>query len=737
MSLDQSYEYTEEFLHEFSSKSSVSTEAPFDAAVAEINGPSEPEMGHTWNGDINYAKLTTDQRDVASAILAFTQKLVMSVKIAVGSGSKRLAQNALPLDPVENYSSRICDRITKTISEIIDRIKMLTPKEQAIYINLLFVTMFRERAIVSGSRSSIGKGNRSFSYLIFRCLHKEMPETAINCIPLFIHFGYWGDLNALCAYYIKDGNDKRVVNKCINLMLESLDKSVRTLPGSDGKGFLEKSGETFTHSEFRTFLDTTRLAVNAATDDEIKSTYASVFNDQCAKYIPGEKKRHEHLRPLLIAGMLWKGDLSRALSAANFGQATLNRLTTILRRIGGVVESKMSANQWSSIDPSKVPAGALNKYRKAFLNEDMDESPNLYQTDGNRTDNPDRIELRRKFLSAATEGLVKGAGLDSVKFSRILEKRNITGAEANLVHSQFMALVEDLRTQLQTEYDESVAKWVEEGSDPSQKPLNPFNVIATIDVSGSMDSYNVMGPAIVLGIITTILSNLGNSFLTFHETPTLITLDMREGTTIVDWYKQVRTSSWGGSTNIDKAMLHLLELFKIVRSRDSSFDGRVNHIIFTDGQFNPNFARFNGSTEYQRYDTHYTGTDFSEKWNPFAKRMEILFHDNGFALPLTCFWSMNANSPGFPAHSKYTGLTLAEGLSHGLFVNVLGNKVTFKVNADGSVVADTDPLKSFLQGLARPDFDPVVETVLSTGEGVFSDESNHSHVKAFLAAYTK
>ena len=98
---------------------------------------------------------------------------------------------------------------------------------------------------------------------------------------------------------------------------------------------------------------------------------------------------------------------------------------------------------------------------------------------------------------------------------------------------------------------------------------------------------------------------------------------------------------------------------------------------------------------------------------------------------------MNATSPGFPAHSKYQGLTLSEGLSHGLFVNVLGNKVTFKKTESGAVVADTDPITSFLQGMARNDFTPVIDMVLSTGEGVFSVDSTHPHVRAFLAAYTK
>ena len=742
-------EYTEDLLAQFKAASMQGSTKPldsfkatpstgaFDDAFNELVEPPSISLVETWNGDINYAELSADQRDVASAILAFTQKLVMPEKTPVkGRGSKRRGQDALPLDPVDNLPVSFQHQITTGLTSIISKIKKMSDKEQAIYTALLFVTMFRERAIVSGSRSSIGKGHRSISYLIFRTLHKEMPRTAIACIPYFVHFGYWGDLNAICAHYIKDGNDKRVVSKCIDMMLDSLDKSVRSLPGAKNRGFLKKNGEVMTHSDFRKGLDGHRLKIQSLSDEAIEKHYSCVHNDNCAKFIPSEGKRHEHLRPLLIAGMLWDGDMTRTLGAVKFGQATLTRLTTILRRLGNVVETRMSANDWT-FDIKKVSAGALHKHRKAFLNEDLDEELSMCQTDGNRTADADRIALRKSYLEAAIKCAIKGAGLDSVKFARTLKNcSSMSRSEAIVIHAQFMALVEDLRKQLQKEYDDSIASWQEEGADPTTKPLNPFNVIATIDVSGSMGCVNVLEPAIVLGIITTLLSNLGNVFLTFSYTPSIIKLDMHEGTTIVDWYQQVKHVEWGGSTNIDAAMQKLIGLFHAVKRTDPSFDGRVNHIIFTDGQFNPSFANFGATgSSYSYYNS--TGIDYSDKWNPFAKRMEKLFHENGFALPLTCFWNMSATSPGFPAHSKYQGLTLSEGLSHGMFVNVLGNKVTFKKTESGAVVADTDPITSFLQGMARDDFNPVINTVLSTGEGVFGEASTHPHVRAFLAAYTK
>jgi hypothetical protein len=74
MSTAHSTEYNEELLAQFktaSTKSSVSTEAStkvstdgtalFDTAFTTIAKPLSVGLGSTWNGDINYKELTTDQ----------------------------------------------------------------------------------------------------------------------------------------------------------------------------------------------------------------------------------------------------------------------------------------------------------------------------------------------------------------------------------------------------------------------------------------------------------------------------------------------------------------------------------------------------------------------------------------------------------------------------------------------------------------------------------------------------
>jgi hypothetical protein len=270
-----------------------------------------------------------------------------------------------------------------------------------------------------------------------------------------------------------------------------------------------------------------------------------------------------------------------------------------------------------------------------------------------------------------------------------------------------MNLVEDVRTRVQTEYDEVLAKWDEEG----EKPTDPFNIIATVDVSGSMGSANVMGSAIILGLIVMCISKLGKHFITFDTNPRLISV--RTDGDIIDWVEQVARSPWGGSTDIDKAMLMLLNVMRNVRTKDPSFDGRISHVIMTDGQFNQMTTCSDRST--------------------FIQRMTHTFNADKFCLPRTVFWNMNKSSAGYPATGTTQGVVLVEGLSHGLMLSVLQS--TAYITKDGVVVADITPIDAFLKSIYRDDFDKVSEVLYDTKEKYFSTESCKSVCTLYASKY--
>jgi hypothetical protein len=44
-----------------------------------------------------------------------------------------------------------------------------------------------------------GKGERTLSYQIWFALKKHYPLTAMQILPLFVHYGYWKDLLHICV----------------------------------------------------------------------------------------------------------------------------------------------------------------------------------------------------------------------------------------------------------------------------------------------------------------------------------------------------------------------------------------------------------------------------------------------------------------------------------------------------------------------------------------------------------
>jgi hypothetical protein len=304
--------------------------------------------------------------------------------------------------------------------------------------------------------------------------------------------------------------------------------------------------------------------------------------------------------------------------------------------------------------------------------------------------------------------------------------------ERKVLHAQFEDLVKDHQTKVMADYKTAMDDWTAAGSPASAKPIDPRHVISTIDVSGSMGRE--MPYAIVNGLITTKMSSLGPFFITFHTTPKLVRLVKGD---IWDWYQQVMRAEWGGSTNMRAAMKLLIGVMQDVRSRDASFDGKVIHIIHTDGQFNSSFAGFpsqkSGVQSHWGYYQSESDSDTIKSWSTFADEMKTEFTRKGFCFPLTAFWNYRSAARGFEAHGKFPGVKLVGGLSTGILMDILGGKTTFKVDKTGAVVAETDPVVTFLESLAR--FDLAGSTLYKTGEFVYKDSGVVDSIQQFWVQY--
>ncbi len=645
----------------------------------------EANKGETWNGDNNYTNISPNNAFFAEELLAFGNKLVNENKQKCTSHKKQPKSN---YNFTNDLSTELKNKISTNMDKLISMIKENNKDKQAEMIDMLARFIMRERAISSSSRADEGKGHRIISFYMMVLFIEAFPEHK-SLISLFPHYGCYRDLNALIAYYYSNNNDvmleyiadiyAKAINDDIKIMIgdyanhSDLYSKIKSLIKEDNKGKFKISmaGKWFPRQ---------------ASEFGVKRQNARRKHDLEPEGV--HEKRYTKHRHMLISKVFFPDKDVNYYSCLdqkkqNFYEMTMRHILSIMNDVLNVTETRMANNEWEKIEPSSIPAGCLHQHRKALLNELND--------DGNRTTDEVRIALRHKLIKASLDNSLKGATLDSVKFANTIWEgshvKSFSKAERLVIHSQFLALVEDIRTRVIADYQDKMSK------ENDNTLVDPLNVIATIDVSGSMACANVMGPAIILGIIITLLSNLGRCFLTFDDNPTIINL--KEAGDIIDWVTQVSAAPWGGSTNMDGALDRLLDIMKKVRQQKPDFEGKMNHVILTDGQFNPRFCTFCGNN-----------------WDTFAERMINKFKDNGFVLPRTTFWNLNHRSPGFPATSQMEGMILAEGLSQGLMLSVLGNAVSYKTDVpENPDFPNINPLESFLNSINRTDFDLVSKTL--------------------------
>lgn len=737
----------------------------FDDVMKMMANHSLGVFGETWNGDINYVTLEDNKNKdhFAELLLELGQKLVNNPYPKIkGSGSKRKGQSKSEYDFINRIPSDTLYIINKKLNVIFENINKASDILKPVYIDMLVRFIFRERAISSGGRITEGKGHRDLSFYLFFEFIKSMPELSINIVELFIHYGGYQDFNHLLAHSLEI-NDNITSNWIGHIFTRDLDKDLRKIIGV---GVNPKNGDVVNITLIRNSISSMRKSVEKMTSDERNELRNKLQLSLAGKWFPRSdsafgvkrqdqreahgleptgihQKRFSRHREFLIAHFFFpqSGVQTKqpfevwnmlTIKTQEFYAMIMRWILSTINLILDIPERLMADNKWDQIEPSTMSAGALHQHRLALLNEVVGGKLNSSESeDGNRSGDMARIELRHKMTKAAIDGSLKGAALDCVKFANVIWNgscvKYFSAAERAVLHSQFMDIVKDIRTRVLDEYEQAIAMWKENGSDIAIMPLDPLNVIATIDVSGSMASAGVMGAAIVLGIIITLLSTISRAFITFDTNPKVIYL--REDGDIVDWVQQVGRAPWGGSTDMDKAMHKLIDVMTEVRKRNPSFTGansNINHIIFTDGQFNNNFCRFSNDN-----------SDEDKNWNTFVDRMSDMFAQNNFSMPRTTFWNMNSRSSGYPASGGKKGIILLEGLSQGLMLSALGSAATITMDEKGQYVANVDPIDVFLRSIYRDDFDKVTQELTTSGKYCFATGMEKQLIDQFMAPYKK
>jgi hypothetical protein len=281
-----------------------------------------------------------------------------------------------------------------------------------------------------------------------------------------------------------------------------------------------------------------------------------------------------------------------------------------------VVETKMCAKDWNSIDFGKLPSVASARYQKAF-------GKNAYES-----------------YSAYIASLVKGEA--KINAGAVYPYDIITSLQhgnAAIANEQWKALPNYL-----------------EGANDMILPV--------VDVSGSMSSpaggsktVTCMNVAISLGLYISERNEgpFKDAFITFSSKPQLQVLSG----SLNDRYTQMSDSDWGMSTDLEATFKLILDQATKHKLSQDKMPNKI--LILSDMEFNMATAKRYG---------------IESGWNPTAQQMiETMYADAGYKVPQIVYWNIQSRNGGVPVAFDAKGTALVSGFSPAIMTSLLGGDI--------------------------------------------------------------
>lgn len=248
-------------------------------------------------------------------------------------------------------------------------------------------------------------------------------------------------------------------------------------------------------------------------------------NQLCAKWMPRPTKKHAKTAKIIHTYLGMEPKLYRKLIVG----------------LTNVVEQKMCANKWDTIEYSHLPSKAAARYQKAFGIHDA--------------------VRYNEYIAKLEKGEAKINAGAIFPHDVVLSARTGNNAVAT---QQWAAL-------------------------PNYMEATGHRILPVIDVSGSMGcgvggsaSVSCMDAAIAMGMYVA-ERNIGpfkDEFITFSETPKMMKI---QGSTLRDRYINVKNAPWGYNTNFIKVFE--LILAKAKQNKLTNEDLPTMVIVFSDMEF--------------------------------------------------------------------------------------------------------------------------------------------------------
>lgn len=302
----------------------------------------------------------------------------------------------------------------------------------------------------------------------------------------------------------------------------------------------------------------------------------------------------------------------------NFMKMNPKQYRKTLVNLTNVVETKMCAKDWDSIEFSKLPSVASARYQKAFWKN----SPDGY--------------------GAYVESLVKGK--TTINAGAVYPydiTKSLAYGDNKVANEQWKALPNYL-----------------EGANDMILPV--VDVSGSMGVSaGSSKTVTCMDVAISLGLYISERNEgpFKDAFVTFSDNPQLQVVSGN----LTDRYRQMKSSDWGMSTNLEATFELILNQAKKHGLTQDQMPNKI--LILSDMEFNA----ATGGGGWRN-----TGSN----WNPTAQQMiEKMYADAGYKVPQIVYWNIQSRNGGVPVAFDKLGTALVSGFSPAIMTSLLGGDI--------------------------------------------------------------
>jgi hypothetical protein len=325
-------------------------------------------------------------------------------------------------------------------------------------------------------------------------------------------------------------------------------------------------------------------------------------NGLCAKWMPRKGKEANRLR--------------------SYFNVTPKSYRKMIVGLTNVVETKMCAKDWNSIEYGKLPSLASARYQKAFMKNDSG-----------------RYQLYIQNLQKGVEKINAGA-VYPYDVTKSLQMGN-----SDVAIEQWKAL-------------------------PNYMEGSMERILPVVDVSGSMSvsaggnkNLSCLQVAISLGLYISERNegSFKDSFITFSGTPELQILkgNLRER------YDQLRRASWEMNTNLQAVFELLLNQAKKHSVPEDEMPTKI--LILSDMEFDE-------ATAPRR--SWFKKEEEIGEWNPTAQKMiKEMYRQAGYTMPQIIYWNIQSRNENVPVSFNETGTALISGFSPAILKSVLKGEV--------------------------------------------------------------